>query len=276
MTSSSRCSRAATARVHGVVLALHRLLTEPVEHGERRLPFGHGVARETHVAEVERYLTCGGETRCVVERLGEVGKQRAKLRLTMQTMLAVGQEQTVRRSLVEGGAMTDRGEHVEEWLVAGGRVVRGGTRQQRDVRSMGDRRAFRDQPAVGRMQVIAHQHRRALAPEALTGCLRVTQCLAPITMNQRIDNRTPRPTNDRDAIVELTRINTRRLTLNQQSRRRQPRPPDGEGSRRRPKRCRPLGRRHRRTPGLRRMRAGDSRPRRSGWVTSRGDAACAS
>ena len=168
MTSSSRCSRAATARSHGVVLALHRLLAEPVEHGERRLPFGHGIAREAHIAEVERHLAGGGDARRVVERLGEVGEQRAKLCLAMETVLAVGQEQTVRRRLVEGGAMADRGEHVEEWLVVGGRVVRGRARHQRDVRGTGDRRAFRDQPAIGGMEVIAHQHRRAVAPETLT------------------------------------------------------------------------------------------------------------
>ena len=261
---------------HRVVLALHRLLTEPVEHGERRLPFGYGVARKSHVAEVERYLTCGGETRCVVERLGEVGKQRAKLRLAMQTVLAVGQEQTVGRRLVEGGAMADRGEHIEQRFVVGGRVVRRRARHQRDVRGTGDRRAFGDQPAIGGMQVIAHQHRYAVASEALTGCLRVAERFPSIAMHQGIDNSTARPADDRDAVVERAGIHMGRIALDEQCRRRQSRPSFGERSRRRPERCRALGRRHRRPPGLRRMRAGDYRSRRSGGVTSRGDAACAS
>ena len=261
---------------HGVVLALHRFLAEGVEHGERCLPFRHRVARKAHIAEVERHLAGGGDARRIVERLGEVGEQRAKLRLAMKTVLAVGQEQTVRRRLVEGRAVADRGEHVEEWLVAGGGVVRGGARHQRDVRGPGDRRAFRDQPAIRGMQVIAHQHRRAVASEALPDQLRVAERLASIPMHQRIDNSTARPADERDAIVELRRINPSRLTLNQQGRRRQSRPPSRERSRRRPKRCRALGRRHSRLPGLRRMRAGDYRPRRSGGVTSRGDAACAS
>ena len=38
---------------HGVVLALHGLLTKFVEHGERRLPFRHGKARKAHVTEVQ-------------------------------------------------------------------------------------------------------------------------------------------------------------------------------------------------------------------------------
>ncbi len=276
MTSSSRCSRAATARSHRVVLALHRLLAEPVEHGERRLPTGHGIAREAHIAEVQRHLAGGGDARRVVERLGEVGEQHAKLRLALETVLAVGQEQTVRRRLVEGRAVTDRGQHVEQWLVAGGGVVGGGARHQQDIRGAGDRRAFRDQPAIGGMQVIAHQHRRAVASETLTYCLRMTQCLAPIPMHQRINNSTPRTADERDAIIKLSGINVSRITVHQQRRRRQSRPPRRKRSSRRPKRWRAFGRRHRRSPGLRLPRAGDSRPRRSGGVTSRGDAACAS
>ena len=261
---------------HRVVLALHRLLTEPVQHGERRLPFGYGVARESHIAEVERHLARSRDARCIVERLGKIGKQRAKLRLAMKAVLAVGQEQTMRRRLVEGGAMADGGEHVEERLVVGGGVIRRRARHQRDVRRTCDRRAFRDQPAISGMQVIAHQHRRALAPETLPDQLRMTERLAPITMHQRIDNRAPRPTDQRDAIVELRRINASRLTLHEQRRGRQPRPPSRKRSSRRPERCRALRRQQRRSPGLRRPRAGDYRPRRSGGVTSRGDAACAS
>ena len=41
---------------HGVVFALHRLLTEAVQHRERRLPCGYRVAREAHIAEVERHF----------------------------------------------------------------------------------------------------------------------------------------------------------------------------------------------------------------------------
>ena len=245
-----------------MVLALHRLLAEPVEHGEGRLPFGHGIARKTHIAEVERYLTCSGETHCVVERLGEVGQQHAKLRLAMQTMLAVGQEQTMRRRLVEGGAMADRSEHVEEWLVGGGRVIRRRARQQRDVRRMGDRRAFRDQPAVSRMQVIAHQHRRALAPEALPDQIRVTERLPAVTMHQRIDNRAARPTDDGDAVVELRGMDIHGSLSTSSVVDGNPGHPAGKGPAVAEKRCRALGRRHRRTPGLRRMRAGD-RPRRN-------------
>ena len=94
---------------HGVVLVLHRLLAEAIQHGEWRLPFGHGVAREAHIADVERYLAGGGEACRAVKRLGEVGEQRAKLCLAMEPVFAVGQEHTVRRSLVEGGAVADRG-----------------------------------------------------------------------------------------------------------------------------------------------------------------------
>ncbi len=175
---------------HGVVLGLHRLLAEPVENGERCFSFRHGVTGKTHIAEVERHLACGGDARRVVECFGKIGKQRAKLRLAMQTVLTVGQEQPVRRRLVEGGAMADRGEHIEERLVVSGGMVRCRTRHQRDVCRTSDRRALRHQPAISRMQVIAHQHRRALAPKTLTSRLRMPQCLAPIPMNQRFDNST--------------------------------------------------------------------------------------
>ena len=100
---------------------------------------------------------------------GTIGEQRAKLRLAVKTVLAVGQEQTVRRRLVERGAMADRGEHVEQRLVVGGGVIRRRARHQRDVRGTGDRRAFRDEPAISRVQVIAHEHRRTLTPETLPG-----------------------------------------------------------------------------------------------------------
>ena len=122
----------------------------------------------------------------------------------------------MRRRLVERGAMADRGEHVEERLVVGGGVVRRRARHQRDVRGTGDRRALRDQPAIGGMQVIAHQHRRALASEALPHQLRVTERLAAIPVHQRIDNSTARPADERDAVVELRRINASRLALDEQ------------------------------------------------------------
>ncbi len=38
---------------HGVVLALHRFLTQAVEHGERRLPCRHRKTRKAHVAEIQ-------------------------------------------------------------------------------------------------------------------------------------------------------------------------------------------------------------------------------
>ena len=84
--------------------------------------------------------------------------------------------------------MADRGEHIEEWLVVDGRVVRGRARHQRDAGSTRDRRAFRNQPAISRVQVIAHEHRGAVAPETFTNQLRMTQRFSAITMHQRIHN----------------------------------------------------------------------------------------
>ena len=200
--------------------------------------------------------------RRVVERFRKVGKQCAQRRLAVQTVLAVGQEQAVGSGLVEGGAMADRGEHIEQRLVLDGGVIRGGARHQRDVRRLGDRRALRDQPSIRGMPVIAHQHRHAVAPETLPHQLRIAQCLAPITVHKSFDNSTARPADERDAIVQLRGINTSRLTLDQQGRRRQSRPPSGERPSSRPQRSRPLWRRQSRAL----MRSGSAARVRSGRV----------
>ena len=266
---------------HGVVLALHRLLTEAVQHRERCLALGHGIAGEAHVAEVERHLAAGGDARRVVERLGKIGEQGAELRLGVEAMLTVGQEQSVRRRLVERGAMTDRGEHVEQRFVVDGGVVRGRARHQRDVRRARDGRTFRDEPSVGGMQVIAHEQRRTVATEALPQQVRVTERVPAIAAHEGVDHGTPRTSGDRDAVVERRGIHVRRLGLDEQRRRRQPRPPLGERPRRGPERRRPLRRRQRlASPGSRRVlpeRRGSLRhPPGFRRVTERGDAAPAS
>ena len=124
----------------------------------------------------------------------------------------------MRRRLVERGAMPDRGEHVEERLVVGGGVVRRRARHQRDVRRTRDRRALRDEPAISGMEVIAHEHRRALAPEALADQLRVAERFAAVPVHQGIDHRAARPADDRDAVVELAGIHMGRITLDEQRR----------------------------------------------------------
>src|SRR6202049_3844043 len=147
----------------------------------------------------------------------------------MEAMLAVGQEQPMGRSLVEGGAMTDRGEHIEEWFVIGGGVIGSRAGDQRVGRGTSDRRAFRDQPAVCGMQVIADEERRTVAPETVPKRLRVAQRLAAITMDESADNSASRSADDRDAVVELARIHARGGGLDEQGGRRQAGPPLGEG-----------------------------------------------
>ena len=83
--------------------------------------------------------------------------------------------------------MADRGEHIEQRFVVGGRVVRRRARHQRDAGSTRDRRAFRNQPAISRVEVIAHEHHGAV-PETFTNQLRMTQRFSAITMHQRIHN----------------------------------------------------------------------------------------
>ena len=118
--------------------------------------------------------------------------------------------------LVERRAVPDRGEHVQQRLVGGGGVVRGRARDQRDVGRARDRRAFRDQPAVRGMEVIADEQRGALAPEAFANEVRVAQRFAAIPVHQGIDHRAARSADDRDAVVERGGIHTGWIALDEQ------------------------------------------------------------
>ena len=96
------------------VTAPDLVLAEAVEDGEGGLPLRDGETREADFGEVEVEAALRRDAGGVVEGVGELCKPPPQTGFGEQAVLAIGQEQPMGRRLVEGGAVADGGEDVEQ------------------------------------------------------------------------------------------------------------------------------------------------------------------
>ena len=211
------------------VAAPDLVLAEAVEDGEGGLALRDGEAREADIGEIEVEAALRRDPRGMVEGVGVVRKPPPQAGFGEQAVLAVGQEQPMGRRLVEGGAMADGGEDIEQRLVVAGGVEGGAARDERQagpLRQLGD---LGGEPAIGGVAMVGEQEGRPIPAEAFAQPLGEALGSAPVTGDEGGDHGALRSAGQRDAVVEVGGIHHRRWGLHPVPCRGQRRPALGEG-----------------------------------------------
>ena len=212
------------------VAAPDLVLAEAVEDGEGGLALGDGEARETNVGEVEVEAALRRDLRGMVKGVGVVRKPPPQAGFGEQAVLAIRQEQPMGRRLVEGGAMADGGEDVEQRLVVAGGVEGGAAGEERQagpLRQLGD---LGGEPAIGGMAMVGEQEGRPVPAEAFAQPFGKPLGSAPVAGDEGGDHGALRSTGEGDAVVEVLGVDHRRRALHPIPGRGQRWPSLGEGS----------------------------------------------